>query len=102
MSHEMTELTADDVRDLIERHSMYVIGNNRRFHNGAYEDIADELNVTPWRGTCEWILEHSGTLYDKWRCSKCGYLYVESRVDHGIKDDFDPNYCPKCGCEVER
>lgn len=51
-------------------------------------------------GTCEWVLEHSGTLYDKWRCSKCGYLFVESRVDQGIKDDFDPNYCPNCGREL--
>lgn len=37
-------LTAEQVRDVIERHSMWVNGNNRCFHNGAYEDIADELN----------------------------------------------------------
>lgn len=50
--------------------------------------------------TCEWTLEHSGILYDKWRCSECGYLFVESRTDNGIKEDFDPNYCPKCGARV--
>ena len=58
------------------------------------------IAATLGRGTCEWILEHSGTLYDKWRCSNCGYLFVESRVDQGIKDDFDPNYCPNCGAKV--
>ena len=38
-------LTAEQVRDVIERHSMWVNGNNRCFHNGAYEDIAEELNT---------------------------------------------------------
>ena len=60
------------------------------------------IAATLGRGTCEWVLEHSGTLYDKWRCSNCGYLFVESRVDQGIKDDFDPNYCPNCGRAVKR
>lgn len=41
-------LTADDVRDLIERHSAWVIGNNRCFRDGAYEAIADELNAGRW------------------------------------------------------
>ena len=40
------KLTAEQVRDEIERHSAWVIGNNRCFHNGAYEAIADELNAT--------------------------------------------------------
>ena len=38
-------LTADDVRDLIERHSDASGGNGRDFHNGAYKAIADELNA---------------------------------------------------------
>lgn len=38
-------LTAEQVREVIERHSAWVIGNNRCFHDGAYEDIADELNA---------------------------------------------------------
>lgn len=49
--------------------------------------------------TCHWELEHSGTLYDKWRCSKCGYLFVEPRCDQGYTD-LDPNFCPKCGAKV--
>ena len=52
-------------------------------------------------GTCEWILEHSGTLYDKWRCSECGYLHVSSRCDAGATD-FDPKFCPNCGRQVKR
>ena len=53
------------------------------------------------RGTCKWILEHSGPLYDKWRCSECGYMHVESRCDAGATD-FDPKFCPDCGRRVER
>ena len=68
--------------------------------DGHTPDEAIARIATLGSGTCEWILEHSGTLYDKWRCSKCGYLFVESRVDQGIKDDFDPNYCPNCGAKV--
>lgn len=49
--------------------------------------------------TCKWELEHSGTLYDKWRCSKCGYLFVEPRCDQGYTD-LEPNYCPWCGAKV--
>ena len=51
------------------------------------------------RETCDWVLEHSGTLYDKWRCSKCGYLFVEPRCDQGYTD-MEPNFCPNCGAKV--
>ena len=40
------KLTTKQVREAIERHSAWVIGDNRCFHDGAYEEIADELNVT--------------------------------------------------------
>lgn len=49
---------------------------------------------------CEWILEHGGAIYDRWQCGNCGFLYVENRCDHGIKDGFDPKYCPGCGAKV--
>ena len=54
MEHRATHgtLTADDVRDLIERHSDASGGNGRDFHNGAYKAIADELNTRAER-TCE-------------------------------------------------
>ena len=82
-------LTADDVLNAVYK------------HGARWQAIADELNAELESGTCEWILEHSGTLYDKWRCSKCGYLYVESRTDGGATD-LAPNYCPNCGKAVER
>ena len=78
---------------------------NTRSHYYGYEQAAIEAweNIKKWNtrsaGTCEWLLEHSGTLYDKWRCSKCGYLYVDSRTDGGATG-LDPNYCPNCGCKV--
>ena len=68
----------------------------------SYEDaliLLDELGLS--ERTCHWELKHSGTLYDKWRCSKCGYLHVESRIDGGATD-LDPNYCPNCGAKVEQ
>ena len=86
---------------------------------GAYRFAADEtsggrmqvrmFNVTPEQaiaatlggGECEWELEHSGTLYDKWRCSECKFLFVEPRCDQGYTD-LVPNYCPNCGKAVKR
>ena len=56
------------------------------------------IATTLGRGTGEWVLEHSGTLYDKWRCSKCGYLFIEPRCDQGYTD-LEPNFCPKCGVD---
>ena len=41
----MSEITMDTVRDLIERHSDHISGNTREFYNGAYAEIADELNA---------------------------------------------------------
>lgn len=62
------------------------------------ERIEHVIATTLGRGTGEWVLEHSGTLYDKWRCSQCGYLFVESRCDQGYTD-LEPNFCPKCGVD---
>ena len=65
----------------------------------GWQAITDELNAELGSGTCEWVLEHSGTLYDKWRCSKCAYLFVEPRTDQGYTD-LEPNFCPNCGRKV--
>ena len=46
-------LTADDVRDAIERYSDASGGNGRDLHSWAYTAIADELNATLGRGECE-------------------------------------------------
>ena len=83
-------------------------GKHCFYERNTGEKLLESPDLTPekviaatlGRGTGEWILEHSGTLYDKWRCSKCGYLFVESRTDQGIKEDFNPSYCPKCGTDL--
>jgi len=102
-------LTAEQVRETVEKHwhdlpDEYDMPEATALPEYSYDwqAIADELNAELGSGTCEWVLEHSGTLYDKWRCSKCGYLFVESRTDQGIKEDFEPNFCPNCGEAVKR
>ena len=94
-----TEWGGNDDGDGANVYVEYMDGTVLRMFDATPEQA---IAATLGSGTCEWILEHSGTLYDKWRCSNCGYLFVESRVDHGIKDGFDPNYCPKCGKVVEQ
>lgn len=88
-------LTADDVRDLIERHSAWVIGNNRCFHNGAYEEIADELNAHVGR-TCKLeplsALDVTLNMLDQteWgACSECGCAVP-----------MDARFCNECGKAV--
>jgi hypothetical protein len=102
MSHEMTELTADDVRDLIERHSSWVIGNNRCFHNGAYEAIADELNATLGRGTCKLVYGENDHGDDGWWCQSCGGWFAASFRHTGRDNIINPNYCQNCGWGVKR
>ena len=85
--------------------SDFAAWNSRADYHG-YEQAAIEAweSIKAWNSraerTCKWELEHSGTLYDKWRCSKCGYLFVEPRCDQGYTD-LEPNYCPNCGRKVE-
>ena len=86
-------LTADDIRDLIERHSDASGGNGRDFHNGAYAAIADELNAELGSGMCEmrllWCDYEDGECYE---CSSCeGMTYT-----HG----WEPNYCENCGAKA--
>ena len=103
-------LTAEQVREAIMSADRWEkpMGNTGLtnthliIRDDGWQAIADELNAELGSGTCEWVLEHSGTLYDKWRCSGCGYLFVESRTDQGIKEDFEPNFCPRCGAKIRK
>lgn len=53
------------------------------------------------REKCKWELTKSGTLYDIWRCSCCGYEFAEPRTSQGYTE-LEPNFCPNCGREVEK
>ena len=85
-------LTAKQVREAIERHSAWVIGNNRCFHDGAYEEIAAELNARAERTCRDASVDSSTQFY----CSLC-----ECTVDIPLLWG-EVNYCPNCGRKVER
>lgn len=95
-------LTAEQVREAIERHSAWVIGNNRCFHDGAYEEIADELNAELGSGTCELDYDH--------HCSNCGVcvheraVLVRKKLDGGLWTVVSKpaSFCPNCGRRVKR
>lgn len=94
----MSAITMDTVRDLIERHSDHISGNTREFYNGAYAEIADELNSRAER-TCELHdCEGSFSAVNKpvWRCD-CGAFmtqYTDATTYH------KPRFCPNCGRKV--
>ena len=46
--------------------------------------------------TCEIKHVKGGAMYDVWRCSACGYEFVESVSEASIVQ----NYCPNCGARV--
>lgn len=80
-------LTADDIRDLIERHSDESGGNGRDFYNGAYVAIADELNTALGSGECENANDVMKSGEIGFRCSECG----------SWDDDPHPRFCHNCG-----
>ena len=94
----MSAITMDTVRDLIEWHSDHISGNTREFYNGAYGEIADELNSRAGR-TCELHdCEGSFSAVNKpvWRCD-CGAFmtqYTDATTYH------KPRFCPNCGRKV--
>ena len=78
-------LTADDIRDLIERHSDELSGNGRYFYNGAYTAIADELNTDLNIATHDWHEVRVGGNLEGYEC-ECGHMLPEI-----------PKFCPNCG-----
>ena len=89
------KLTADDVRDLIERHSDAAGGNGRDFHNGAYEAIADELNATLGGGECE-IVEH----YAASTRGEIGRERVKLSCGHIV--ERHSKFCQECGARIRK
>ena len=75
----MSEITMDTVCDLIERHSDHISGNTREFYNGAYAEIADELNAMlgePKRAVCS---ECGTLLSDYILCTPCAEKFAVKR-----------------------
>lgn len=88
----MIAITMDTVRDLIERHSDHISGNTREFYNGAYAEIADELNATLGRQRAKahpYGYEPDTGAFNATRC-ECGCL-----------NDISATYCNDCGGEIE-
>lgn len=50
--------------------------------------------------TCERTWEHSGPLFDSFKCSECLYEFYEPRCVHGYSD-LVANFCPNCGARVK-
>ena len=89
MSHEMTELTAEQVREIVEEHT-HDFGND-------WQAIADELNEALGRGTCRNVHRHHAYGFE---CSVCKWDAYEPN-DYGNDVRFDDfNYCPNCGRRV--
>ena len=80
-------LTAEQVREAIERHVKF-------YEGGDYDEqaIADELNAELGSGTCEVSYEQDGVP----RCSKCQNVIYDE-----YKDGFK-NYCDECGAKVRK
>lgn len=60
--------------------------------------LADLIEPEPER-TCERTWEHSGPLFDSFKCSECLYEFFEPRCVQGY-NDLVTNYCPSCGAKV--
>ena len=85
------KLTAEQVRDAIERHITF-------YEGGDYDEkaIADELNAALGGGECEM----KPIPFMGWQCSKCGR--VSMVFGSGDKDREMPRFCPSCGKAVKR
>ena len=79
-------LTAEQVREAIERHVKF-------YEGGDYDEqaIADELNARAER-TCE------NTHENRWfKCSACGFGFTDLYANDA---DEQPRYCMNCGAKV--
>ena len=86
----------DELRALDE-----AIGTSQRMPYAiqtTWDRLADLIEPEPER-TCEWTWEHSGPLFDSFKCSECLYEFFEPRCVHGYSE-LVANYCPNCGARV--
>ena len=69
----------------------------RLFKQGEFA-VINGVKYVPER-TCERTWEHSGPLFDSFKCSECLYEFFEPRCVQGY-NDLVTNYCPNCGAKV--
>ena len=86
------KLTAEQVREAIERYSTELLGGSRLFIERDWQAIADALNATLGRGTCkleetESYSSERGTVHVL-ECSECG------RECEHVNGDYE--HCPHC------
>ena len=94
-------LTAEQVREAIERHSTETLGCRRQFMERDWQAIADELNAELGSGTCE-LHDCDGSFSavnrPVWRCD-CGAFmtqYIDATTYH------KPRFCPNCGARIRK
>lgn len=111
------KLTAEQVRDAIERHfgKVAVLDDGKPVEWRDdwvckvaidYRGIADELNAALGIGTCCIVKTPSDSDFsDDWRyrCSECGCNIPVNERDPETGDVINAaNYCPNCGKAVKR
>ena len=91
-------LTAEQVREAIERHAIPLLGRMWQFIDRSYEAIADELNAALDSGECELVETDSYSsaceTVHVLECSACGQT-----CEH-VNGAY--NYCPNCGAKVRK
>ena len=99
-------LTAEQLRELIAPHlharPTFDFGRHGAVWSADFQAIADALNVTLGRGTCEYVIEdnmnETDGMGDVWfRCTNCDTSYDYYADEWLLKMP----YCPHCGCEVK-
>lgn len=90
-------LTAEQVREAIERHSIETLGCRRQFRERDWQAIADELNATLGSGTCELAYGEDDEGYDGWYCQSCGRWFDAVWRDGRL---VEPTRCGCCGKAV--
>lgn len=112
---ESDTLTAEQMREFLERHSMF---DDATWSHGTAELVfdedelqvmADELNAMLGGLICEpkWMLQDETQTQEFWccECGNCGECFgVETRESFPLKVTIDrvsvPNFCPNCGTRV--
>ena len=96
------EAAIKHVTQLWEPRDSYWAACERCRMSGKHHNTEAEA-ISAWNAraerTCEWRLKHSGTMFDGFGRSACGFEFYESKTIRGATE-LEPNYCPNCGAKV--